>query len=958
MAQNVLNHNLIEQTIKNHIHEQTSVFVFPTQTAADLWADRATNPAVTDVSAVAMDRFIAWDSFKGTSIKTKQKDKKSVPSSMRKIFASNIISENAKAPFFKTIIPPKYAASAEGFLNWLSSLLPSLSVWKAHFESSLQAGNKKDDEDDDLLLLYNRYKAFLDEHNLFDPAWEKPPFISDGNHYFVFFPEIYSDYTEYKPLLENSPEDITLIHLSEDDETQASPDAESSESASSANASTTAPSVDFFNNSRTEIKAVALHLRKLHTEDNIPWNDICISIPDFDSYGPYIDRELTLYQIPHVMKNARSLSSSGGGSLFSQIASCVSSDFSYESLKTLLLNKELPWKEPTLNNELLQFGQANNCICSFMYEGNKVDVWEKSFADRGASVNLINYYKSLKRTLTDLINSSSFEKTREHYFNFRETFFNMDECPEHTDRLISRCIAELGGLIDLELEYPECKAPSPFSFFVSSLEDVNYLAQTENLGVQLLPYKAAACAPFAAHIILDSSQSSLAVIYKQLSFLREDKRKRFLGGKDDPNVTDLFIRLYNMNSTEAQCYFTAASKTFSGYAQASSYLSENDYTKTDAASLFTQDPYKTERTWLLSDLSQKSPGQNSSAQKSPEQKSLEPAEITQLQKDSFISWKNSSRSVKATSSSITKETMEKLKQQLQEKRYKEGNIKISTTHLKSFFGCQRLWFLQNVIDLKEISNEAELMNPFALGELYHRILELFCKELIKSGQQLHLENEELTEAHHELVLKCIDDAINEKDKNSFLARQLLQTTKEALTSVMLETVKAFSEMFEGCTIYASELWLEYELREKNILCQGKIDCVLQEPGDGTFILVDFKSSDSSIPKNLYYEEPEPGQKEELPDFQMPMYIYLLKNQTKPIEVERCCFFNVSKAEQHDVNLEELKSSSQKLLECIDLYAEQVSTGDFLNNSQTEFAKCNGCAYRAICRKVFVVGKGE
>lgn len=944
MAQKNLysNQNLIEQTIKSQIHNQNSIFVFPTQTAADLWADRATDPAVTNVSAVAMERFIAWDSFKGTSIKTKQKDKKSVPSSMRKIFASNIIAENAKAPFFKTIIPSKYAASAQGFLSWLSSLLPSLSVWKSHFESTQQNVAQKDDEDDDLLLLYNRYKVFLDQHNLFDPAWEKPPFISDGNHYYVFFPEIYSDYTEYKPLLENSPKDITLIHLNESDENPAS-----------ANTKASAPAVDFFNNSRTEIKAVALYLRKLHTQENIPWNDICISIPDFDSYGPYIDRELTLYQIPHVMKNARPLSSSGGGSLFSQIATCVSSDFSYESLKTLLLNKELPWKEPSLNDELLEFGQTNNCICSFMYEGKKIDVWEKSFADRGASVNVVNYYKSLKRLLTDLVKAPSFEKTREHYFNFRESFFNMDECLEHTDKLISRCIAELGGLIDLEAEYPECKVPSPFRFFVSSLEDVNYLAQTENLGVQLLPYKAAACAPFAAHIILDSSQTSLAVIYKQLSFLREDKRKRFLGGKDDPNVTDLFIRLYDMNSTQAACYFTAANKTFSGYAQASSYLTENDLTKADTAILFAEDPYKAEQKWLLSDLSQTPPASSLLAT------SNSPLQITQLQKDSFTSWKNSSLSVKAAStSSITNETLEKLKLQLQKKRYTEGKIRISTTHLKSFFDCQRLWFLKYIIELKEISNEAELMNPFALGNLYHKILELFCKKLIKSKEQLHLENEELSPSHQKLVLECIEDAINDKETNSFLARQLLLTTKEALTSVMLDTVKAFSKMFEEANIYASELKVQYELAEKNILCEGQVDCILQEPGDGAYILVDFKSSDGAIPKNLYYEPPEPGQKEELPDFQMPMYIYLLKNQSKPIEIEKCCFFNVSKATKNDVDLKELEPSSQKLLECIDLYAEQISTGNFLNKSQTEFVKCNGCAYRALCRKVFVVGRGE
>ena len=191
MAQTIFK-NLIEQTIKNHIHEQTSVFVFPTQTAADLWADRATNPAVTDVTVVAMERFIAWDDFKGKSIRTTQKDKRSVPAAMRTIFAANLISENAANPFFKNIIPPAYAKSANGFMNWLAGLLPSLLLWKEYFEAGQQQGNKVDDEDDDLLLLYKRYKAFLDGHNLFDPAWEKPPFKPDGNHYYIFFPEILS----------------------------------------------------------------------------------------------------------------------------------------------------------------------------------------------------------------------------------------------------------------------------------------------------------------------------------------------------------------------------------------------------------------------------------------------------------------------------------------------------------------------------------------------------------------------------------------------------------------------------------------------------------------------------------------------------------------------------------------------------------------------------------------------
>ena len=32
--------NIIEETLVQHIKEQNSFFVFPTQTAADLWADK------------------------------------------------------------------------------------------------------------------------------------------------------------------------------------------------------------------------------------------------------------------------------------------------------------------------------------------------------------------------------------------------------------------------------------------------------------------------------------------------------------------------------------------------------------------------------------------------------------------------------------------------------------------------------------------------------------------------------------------------------------------------------------------------------------------------------------------------------------------------------------------------------------------------------------------------------
>ena len=327
--------NLIFETINKYIGEQNGVFVFPTQTAADLWADKIIT--TTKVSAVAMERFLAWDDFKGKSIKSHQKDKTSIPSTMRQIFTAQLICDNAAEPFLTSLIPAEFSKTANGFQNWLSGLLPSLAIWKTYYDKkSEQEKINCDDEDKDLLKLYERYKAFLDKNNLFDPAWERPPFVPDENHYYIFFPEILSDYTQYKNLLENSKDDITLIHLPEKNIFE--------------------PKLQFYSNSRTELRAVALQLRKIHLEKKIKWDNIAISVPDMDSYGPYLDRELEIYEIPHVMRYAKPLSASGAGNFFLQLQQCTSSNFTFESIKNLLLNSELPWKEPKLSSELINFG--------------------------------------------------------------------------------------------------------------------------------------------------------------------------------------------------------------------------------------------------------------------------------------------------------------------------------------------------------------------------------------------------------------------------------------------------------------------------------------------------------------------------------------------------------------------------------------------------------------------------
>jgi len=907
--------NLIEKTIEENIHKLNAVFVFPTQTSADMWADRATQ--ITDVSAVAMERFLAWDDFKGQSVKSRQTDRMSIPSAMRQIFAVQVLEENAKEPFFKSIIPAQYAKSASNFADWISGILPGLLIWKQYYDNLKKA---PDEEDADLLKLFDLYKQFLDNYKLFDPAWEKPPFQKDGNHYFIFFPEILSDYIEYKSLLENSAEDITLIHLPEE------------------RASESLPKVQFYNNSRSELKAIALQLRQLHDEKEISWDEIAVSIPDLDSYGVYLDRELELYEIPHVIRASKTLAATGSGTFFLQLQNCVTKDFTFDSLKTLLFNMELPWKNLELSKELIAFGQSNNCICNFVYNNKKNDIWLKSFADNyNVNPELKPYYQTIRSLAENIVNADSFDKIRSAYFAFRTKFFDMDNCPLQTDRLISRCISELSGLIDLEEDFPECKIANPYKFFVNKLNSTQYLEQTDKRGVQILPYKMAATAPFACHVILDASQNSSSVIYKELSFLREDKR-RLLLKTEDPNVSDFFIRLYSMNSYKQPALFTCAAKTFSGYSQPTSYLEEENFIK-ESPSYFAEDLYQAEKKALLEGVKPLS-------------------KVTEIEKEGFDFWKKSQSYNQNEAASEDIKAL--INQKVKELRFKEDYLKVSATHLNNFCKCERFYILNSVLILKELDNEASLMDQFARGTLKHKVLELYLNQLKEEMQPLCLKEGDLPDGHDAIIRACIKEAINEKGygrkQYSYLSRELLNTTEEAFFVEIKKTILAFAGHFEGCSVYGTEVHLKYEYEEKKLLLDGYIDCLLQNPEDGDFILVDFKSTANAIPAIKTEEELSKNPKVKYPDFQMPMYLYLLKHQEKKYPVDKCLFFNIKDAKPVEINLELFQPVMDRFEAALDDYSASLLNQAYVKEPHKDFSECNACNYRALCRKIFTVGR--
>ena len=1002
----------IRSLLQDQISNQNAVFVFPTDIACQKWADWVIKNS--SVKAVAMERFLAWDKFKGECIRSDVSDLRTVPSAMRKIFAHTVIAKNAENLFFKHLIIPKYAKESLSFADWIASILPSLKLWKTlldkcHAELVSEA-LPYDDEDKDLERLYCEYSEFLQKNHLFDPAWIVPDFSGDGREYFLIYPEILEDWEQYRHTLSQ----IETIHF------VSVPEAESDYESY------------FFENSALEIKDVALFLREMHDKDRIEWSDMAVNVPNLDSFGSYLDREFSLYEIPHSVRYSRPLSTYGAGAVFSQIQECVENQFSYESVKNLLLNEDLPWANKTTIENFLLFGRMNNCICTageVKYEKGKIStVWDEAFKnpkdDKGTNLNndelIKNLYKNLVTLLPPLVNAARFADIRSAYEKFRENFFDMAAFQEMelSDNVLSRCVSSLNELVDLEKDFPDYSLSSPYSFFVSHLKSVQYLSQGESRCVQVYPYRTAAAAPYKIQVVVDATQDSLSVSdsFKPLDFLNENKRQVFikLGELDesvgfaDTNPTFDFVKLYQ-HSALTKAYFTASRHAYNGEYG----FGYGKMEKTSECVPVRKDIFKEEKDCFAS-LAMTT-GVRATAENGHSEFILEPR-LYSKQAAGFQNWKNLHKNDSVDSGVFEKsEALNKLIQnRLRYARQNQKNpqllnrIEVTQTTLKSYFKCPRKWLFKNVLKLSPLDNEAELIDEYILGTVNHKIFELFFSELLSKKEMLgtdEQDEEKLGEKFKKILVSAMNNAVSIKNLESafkevfggeYSKNTASGTTIKVISSQykiddenhaeenpnfrMLEKSLAhFCKIFRGCSVYAVEKEIQALPVDENGVGQdgyyfdGKIDCILALPNESGFIIVDFKTS--GIPTNLSVKEKENGKAEKVIDFQMPMYIYLLTNaidEDERLTVEIAVFYSiknceekfflggapdsdkVSKIDTKSVELELLKKAKRFFDEVSDekFAADPINQSRLVCAAKGQFDNC--IDYQAVCRRYFTV----
>ena len=966
--------NAIESILLENIDKNESLFIFPTSVAINRWIDRLLR--LKGGGSIAIDKFMAWDKFKENSIRSRVQDKKSISNVLRKMFIISLIKKNEELclkgefPIFTSLIKPEWAGQAESFVSWISELLPQLGLWYRQTGLGsditaappiIPAGDYSED-DIDLYNLAIKYKKFLEENNLFEPAWERPPFEDTGKKCYLFFTDSLKDFNEYREILEASL-NVKIINPQNEAEIQNS-------------------DVFYYTNSRSEITEAVLYIKALNENKNIQWDSISVCIPEGELYDPYLIRELENRNIPYVKQKGSPLSSYQAGKFFSSLLACYMDNFSFTSLRDLLLNTQLPWKHEEEINNLIRFGINNNCICSWTEFDVTINVWEdafnKSFGPVGNGTK--QFFRDLKKNIETICNAPSFSEIRKQYFIFREYFFNMENVLEEANTILSRCISELISLTEIEKNFPAIKVPAPFSFFSSCLDDTIYLAQQDSMGISILPYNTAAPAPFDCHIILGSSQEALTAIFSPLSFLPKNKREKLSLFDTDASLT--FVKLHKYNSLLPAAFF-CSEQSFSGYAipHYSLGLSEKPRQRYDIDSYngkFAADLYMLEKENILNPQSMK-----------------EKLNLHSIQNAGFFNWKTRRKTVLSYSSS--EEELDPVLE-LINKKYKGEDesidkVYVSSSSLAPYFKCNLIWIFDRILNLENTEITTSLMARNISGMVYHSIINLFLNELKESNKdidsskitRLSTGGQKLPETYEKILKEKTEEVFNGfpmlsgsfYQVMSMLTSRLIQSQKEIFLFNLNQFFAVFLSFFSGYRVISTES--DYIQDRDTYYLRGIVDCVLEDRRDPKLknfplLIADFKTSFSSTPKITEYTSPGG-----ISDFQLPLYLRLIEGQYER-EVHTALFFSIVDAEprllfgsikdekngikypKKDDNIiahnsVHYNSIMAEFDEKSSLFAAEIGEGVFPQYPEYK-SHCISCDYSRVCRTLYKIGRDE
>ncbi len=974
------------------------LFVFPTAIQMQSWIDWAVRfSEESGVKAVNADQFTVWDNFKSEFVQSVDETCNGsvcVPALMRKVFVQDLLRRNNQQKFLAKIIANQAdsAETAFGFTDWLAKILPSLRLWeKHHIEDFLKNGNSDDGENRDFHLVYEEYCRFLNKNHFYEPAYLDIAYKAKNRQVFIFYPEILEDFAEYSAEFEKF-DDVTLVNL---------PDSENEQTTDCV----------LYPDARMELRRLCLQIRKLQKE-GADLRRVAVNVPKLSEVRPNIEREFRLYGIPFIVRDGLSCTKNCGGDIFGKIQDCIKLNFSFETVRALLCDGFVPWKNPELNRRLIQYGLDLRCLCSEESDASS-DVWimsmEKALASFYSemtefSSNLneaLLYYRDLRAAVLSFDSCRSFSELQQAWFNFRDCGkflepekFVTDPTFDVTNKILGKVLTDLSEMVRLEKNYiKESGALNNYlDFFINEINQETYNPNEKKYGVNIFTYRVASGADFDHMFVIDASQADITVPMKQLSFIKDERKRELFGlAAGDADGSARFIKLYGTQQragTAKKVYFSCSEKNFDGAAIMHTALHQvpaENYAFLDEYDFVT----KQKESMLF-------------------RKGFD--EFTASQKEAFENWQ------RISDGSGTDQFSDDLESAVRNafKLDKNDVPLFSASALNCFFDCPTKFLYQNVLRLQEESVSPRIARANEVGTLVHKLVELLFGELAETDSQgrrkLPLldrssaeDRAKVREAFDKVWLLAIQEVpLRSLPKNSSLAMNVLQSQRPGiegkLVDFMLQICAFTAEDLRGKkeqTGFGGYFVAGTEIRVPPVKNQspektgfglfGSIDCLLcretfDEDGNPVLLgtVIDYKTG--KTPSASECVATKDGTADSvLKNFQIAAYVHLAESMFPKLKVESALFYSLKEKKDNlfsrvyvfpnDRNSvktrEDFQPTVESLFDYASFAADKIAVNDFsvssdpaARNFVSKHNDCRNCQYKAICRTPFAVGNGR
>jgi CRISPR/Cas system-associated exonuclease Cas4 (RecB family) len=957
----------MKESILHYIIESLSqkdmVFVFPSAVPAQFWAEKA---AFVTEQPVGINRFVAWDIFKAETLSNKQKDLYPTNSAVRTMFAGNLLRENKAAhldgaPLFSEIINPLYADNYESFVSSLAAMLPQLDLFSRRLKDKPVSRN---DYFNDITLIHAKYKNFLEKNNFYESAWNRVPFHDCNKTWILFFPELADDWSEYEAELVHEAEKesarIIIVPLNAISKLDSSLYQEKYFLNAQNILQEYIDKQLIFSSYKDEIPWLVITIKKLLDCGILP-EDVAVSVPALSDIFERLTLECKIRDVPISIRQGKPLSNHTGGRVFAALENCPSSRWSFAALKSLLLDKSLPWKEKNIIDELMEFGLKYRCVMGFQDRGREIDVWEKSFdrawspdVEKRTSIDMLKkFYLKLKKDITTIVEAKSFSEIKIHWRSFEDNYLNAEEIHDDVNKVMARIIRALDELIDVEEKLDTknldaIKIEKPYTIFLNYIREIEYVFQKNNEGVPIYNYRTSAGIHPLVHFIINMNQDDATAKGKNISFLREDRQGML--GLIDRDLSSGFISAYKFSGIFP--VFSVSEKKATGPAIPHRMLSEHLDEKLLMKRSLLDDSYLVELNIAQGNISE---NDFSNKQTSP----------SEAQRLAYSLYQNNLLEpiqIDIRDMSFRKiELIDSLKKRLSSKNDDE---RISPSDMNEFIKCPFRWMLQRGLKIREKQTEVETIDQRDLGKLYHRILERFF---------LRIKNEGRFRAEHIPIYKKyiqeeVDNALREaKNKEGAFQESVFEMLRERISSALNYYLDEDAETLNGCIVIGPELPLRRKFDGIDVALSGISDLIVEDENQNT-IITDYKTGVMPKASELLAEDDDA-----IPlNVQIAAYISMIED-SKQTNVKTARFYSLDNRKFQKVvsdippsrknsKLPVERDTYQKEIDDVEivfrLMIDQMNVGEYFIPPQKERLFCNECRVSSVCRILFSGGDND